>query len=307
MSDLYSSNVGQIHGNMVNKQIASFNRNVTNSNNDLAIKISGLKEQQKENEYLGSAKNLVSSAYSGAAYSTKLAEHTAYAKAGGTGFGIKAAVRNLRGNPTGSLEKISNRVIERVNPEGIQAALDQPVAPLDAHVEEHGVGGEERMENPMAEGREVTQAEHGEEMASTLGREGTTALEEGGEALASTGKWVGKLGKGLGIVGGLAAGGSAIYDDFKPGHFDKLNTAEKIGNVMQIGGAVLDVAGTLAPPLALLGGAVDILAGIIGGAGNIAEGEKSADDLDKEEESKKQVQAVSSKVGAQQITTGRTI
>lgn len=306
--DLYSSNVSQMHGNMRQKEISAFNDRVANSNNDLALKIAGLKEQQTENEYLGGAKNLVSSAYSGVAYNTKLAEHLAYTKAGNTGFGVKYAARNLKGNLDGALESIGNKVVERVNPAGVQEALMPVQSPLDAHIEQHGTPASEAVENPMAEGRNISQAEHGEQMASSLESGGASALEEGGQALATTSKWAGKLGKGLGIVGGLAAGGMAIADDFKGGfHIAGDNLAENIGNVMQIGGAVLDVAGTLAPPLALLGGAVDILAGIIGGAGNIAQGEVEADKLDKQESSAKQVKQEVSSVGAQQITTGRTM
>lgn len=306
--DLYSNNVSQIHGNMRNESIAQFNRNVINANNELATTIQGLKEQQKENEYLSSAKNLVSSAYSGGAYATKLAEHKAFTEAGGTGLGLKQAYRNLRANPEGALESLSNRVVERVNPEGLQQSLNKVKSPLDTHVE-----GLRNTINPVnevrAEGRAISQAEHGEQMASALGREGVSVAEGGAEALASTGKWVGKLGKGLGIAGGIATGGMAIADDFKGGHFHIAgqNTAEKIANVGQIIGAGLDVVGTIAPPLALLGGAVDILSGIIGGAGNIAEGEKGEQDLDKQEKEKTQKKMELSSVGAQQITTGRTM
>jgi len=307
--DLYSSNVGSIHGNMRNKARAEYNSHIIDNNNALANTIAGLKEQQKENEYLSSAKNLVSSAYSGGAYATKLAEHKAFTEAGGSGFGIKQAYRNLRANPEGSLEAISNRVVERVNPEGVQQSLSQAQSPLDAHVEEHGTPSSEAVDNPMAEGRAgVSEAEHGEEMASSLGREGVSSVEGGAEALASTGKWVGRVGKGLGIAGGLATGGMALADDFKGGfHIAGHNTAEKIANVGQIIGAGLDVVGTIAPPLALLGGVVDILSGIIGGAGNIEEGEDAEKKLDKQEVEQKQKEVEVSSVGAQQITTGRTM
>ena len=306
--DLYSNNVSQIHGNMRNSSIAQFNRNVINANNELATTIQGLKAQQKENEYLSSAKNLVSSAYSGGAYATKLAEHQAFTEAGGSGLGLKQAYRNLRSNPEGALESLSNKMVERVNPEGLQQSLTKVKSPLDTHVE-----GLSKSINPVnevrTEGRAISQAEHGEQMASALGKEGVSVAEGGAEALASTGKWVGKLGKGLGIAGGIATGGMAIADDFKGGHFHIAgqNTAEKIANVGQIIGAGLDVVGTIAPPLALLGGAVDILSGIIGGAGNIAEGEKGEQDLDKQQQEKTQKKMELSSVGAQQITTGRTM
>ena len=142
-------------------------------------------------------------------------------------------------------------MVEKVNPEGLQQTLNKVKSPLDTHVE-----GLRNTINPVnevgAEGRMgISQAEHGEQMASALGREGTSVAEAGGEALASTGKWVGKLGKGLGIAGGIATGGMAIADDFKGGHFHIAgqNTAEKIANVGQIIGAGLDVVGTIAPPL----------------------------------------------------------
>lgn len=306
MSDLYSSNVANIHGNMRNEAISSYNRNVINANNSLATTIQGLKQQQKENEYLSSAKNLVSSVYSGGAYSTKLADHTAFVKAGGSTTGLPEIADAFRKNPSDMLEKMGNKALERANPEGVAEAVRSTVSsPLDEHI-----ASNTRELNPSsveAEGRVgVSEAEHTEQMGSSLGREGVSALE-GGSELASTGKWVGRVGKGLGIAGGIATGGMAIVEDMKPGHWDKMNTAEKVANVGQIIGAGLDVVGTIAPPIALVGGVVDILSGIIGGAGNIEAGDDEEKAYDKEEQDNKQATIETGVVGGGQITTGRTM
>ena len=146
----------------------------------------------------------------------------------------------------------------------------------------------------------------------TLGQSGDTLTIPTGASLSlpggSNGQALTTDGSGtlsFSTVGGVMTPAFEAYKASSSNVSD--NTAEKIANVGQIIGAGLDVVGTIAPPLALLGGAVDILSGIIGGAGNIAEGEKAEETLDKQEELQKQKKMEKSVVGAQQITTTRTM
>ena len=90
----------------------------------------------------------------------------------------------------------------------------------------------------------------GEAAAKTLG---SSALELGGKVL------------GGGIAAGI--GGFDLYKDFAAGHVVGDNWEAKTSNILQIGGAVADVVGTVFPPAALLGGVVDVAAGIFGEVG----------------------------------------
>lgn len=295
--DLFSSNVGSIHGNMLDSKFAQVNAGINNANNQLADTITGLKEQQKENEYLSSAKNLVSSAYSGGAYNTKLEAYKQFVAEGGQGLGLKQAGREAVQEIRSTGEGL------RDAGKGIKEAVFSK-SPLDEHISTSKITTAGEM---GAEGRTgLTHAEHVEEMGSKLIKGG---LQEGEEFVGKAGNLAGKLGKGLGIAGGLATGGMALFDDFKGGsfHLQGDNTAEKIANAGQIIGAGLDVIGTIAPPIALIGGAVDILSGIIGGVGSIEEGGEKEKELDKQGEQQKQKLQAPSVVGSQQITTGRTI
>jgi hypothetical protein len=295
--DLFSSNVGSIHGNMLDSKFAQVNAGINNANNQLADTITGLKEQQKENEYLSSAKNLVSSAYSGGAYNTKLEAYKKFVDEGGQGLGLKQAGREAVQEIRSTGEGL------RDAGKGIKEAVFSK-SPLDEHISTSKITTAGEM---GAEGRTgLSHAEHVEEMGSKLIKGG---LQEGEEFVGKAGNLAGKLGKGLGIAGGLATGGMALFDDFKGGNFHLQgdNTAEKIANAGQIIGAGLDVIGTVAPPIALIGGAVDILSGIIGGVGSIEEGGEKEKELDKQGEQQKQKLVAPSVVGSQQITTGRTI
>lgn len=295
--DLFSTNAGHMHGNMIDSRIAQVNAGIINANNQLADTITGLKEQQKENEYLSSAKNLVSSAYSGGAYNTKLEAYKQFVAEGGKGLGLKQAGREAVQEIRSTGEGLRDAGM------GIKEAVFSK-SPLDEHISTSKITTAGEM---GAEGRTgLSHAEHVEEMGSKLVKGG---LQEGEELVGKVSGVAGKLGKGLGIAGGLATGGMALFDDFKGGNFHLQgdNTAEKIANAGQIIGAGLDVIGTVAPPVALLGGAVDILSGIIGGVGSIEEGGEKEKQLDKQGEKQKQKLQVASVVGSAPITTGRTI
>ncbi len=296
--DLFSSNVGSIHGNMIDSKIAQVNSGIANANNQLADTITGLKEQQKENEYLSSAKNLVSSAYAGGAYNTKLEAYKQFVAEGGQGLGLKQAGREAVQEIRSTGEGL------RDAGKGIKEAVFSK-SPLDEHISTSRITS--ATGTAGAEGRAgLSHAEHAEEMGSKLVKGG---IQEGEELVGKVGGVAGKLGKGLGIAGGLATGGMALFDDFKGGNFHLQgdNTAEKIANAGQIIGAGLDVIGTVAPPIALLGGAVDILSGIIGGVGSIEEGGAKEKELDKQGEEQKQKLQAPSVVGSGPISTGRTI
>ena len=74
--------------------------------------------------------------------------------------------------------------------------------------------------------------------------------------------------------------GMDIYKDIKAGGIAGDNWASKASNVLQIGGEIADIGGTIFPPLALLGGVADIAAGVSGEVGDLIDSGKqdTADD-----------------------------
>ena len=107
------------------------------------------------------------------------------------------------------------------------------------------------------------------------------------KALNITDETAEKLGKFGGIAGGLTQAGMAIAQDVQKGNWDKMNGAEKFGNVANIvgGGAealggVLDATGigaTIGVPLQVFGGLSNLVGGIFSTSGDIvAEGKKKA-------------------------------
>lgn len=130
------------------------------------------------------------------------------------------------------------------------------------------------------------------------------SLEEGGATLSS------KIGatalKGLGGATAVATAGYDIYEDFAGGkgfHLAGDNWASKASNVLQIGGAIADLGGTVFPPLAVLGGIADITAGVFGEIGSVMDDEQKekSDDQLKQQETEQQV-AVSAQGP---VTTGQ--
>ena len=111
--------------------------------------------------------------------------------------------------------------------------------------------------------------------------EDTRDLSEG-ESLATD--FASKGMKALGGLGALAVGGYDIYKDVKSiedGHgIAGDNWAEKTQNILQIGGAISDLGGTVFPPLAVVGGVLDIASGVFGEVGGAIDEKKQEGDDD---------------------------
>ncbi len=110
-------------------------------------------------------------------------------------------------------------------------------------------------------------------------------------------------GKGIGEITSVGLAGMDIYKDIKAGGIAGDNWASKSANVLQIGGAIADLGGTIFPPLALLGGALDIASGVSGEIGDMIDDgkqEQKTDDLQKSQ-TETQIQQVQQ----QPVSTGR--
>lgn len=128
------------------------------------------------------------------------------------------------------------------------------------------------------------------------------ALSEGAEGTAGEfGKFAGAAAEGVGALAAAGVGGFDIYQDIKAGGIAGDNWASKASNVLQIGGAIADIGGTVFPPLALLGGVTDIVGGIAGEIGEkIDEGKEKSEDQELQESETEQKQAIA--VQAPQVT-----
>lgn len=274
--DLYSSDVGAIQeGNMRTKAVTDANKAVKAHNDDVAVQIKGLKAQAQSSES-----------------STLMGEATQQFWASGKIPGAAKAfsdwqtgATDFRGNPIGALKDTAGK-LAGTNPTTStvgEATPEAPEAPPEGAPPEGG-----------AEGAEGAGEGVGEE-----------ALEGGGEALgeetAETG--LSTLGKGLSGVTALATGGFDIYQDVKAGGIAGDNWASKTSNILQIGGAIADLGGTVFPPLAIVGGVADIAAGVFGEVGAVKDEGKKESDLDTtQQQDTETTQTVSEQ---QQATTGR--
>jgi hypothetical protein len=130
-------------------------------------------------------------------------------------------------------------------------------------------------------------------VAKGLAKEGENLVED-----TALGKAIGKVG----VLGSTALGGMDLYEDIKSKSIQGNNTWEKAGNLLQIGGTIGDMVGTVLPPAKLVGGVLDLASGITESIGEKLDEDKEADDL------KTQQQAETQKtigVAPQTIATGR--
>ena len=74
-----------------------------------------------------------------------------------------------------------------------------------------------------------------------------------------------------------------IYQDVKAGGIAGNNNWEKAGNLLQIGGSISDIAGTIFPPAALIGGVLDLAASATDEVGEQLEESKEGDELKKQQ------------------------
>ncbi len=121
-------------------------------------------------------------------------------------------------------------------------------------------------------------------------------LSEGSKTAGGLGDFADVASKGVGALAAAGIGGYDIYQDFQGGkfHISGDNWASKASNVLQIGGAIADIGGTVFPPLALIGGVADIAGGISGEIGEkIDEGKEKSEDEQMQQENTEKVQAVS--------------
>lgn len=270
--DLYSADVGAIQqGNMRTQMTIDANDKVREHNNDLAGQISKLKSQEKSAD---------------------------------TEEGIKDAIGGFiaSGKIKGKVKDYQNWVAKRT--------ASNPTTQANNELSENA--DKSATAPPTKEDPSTTLKDEGDGVfSSEAPLEGET---EGAMSRAKTGiknalgvsdEALETAGKGIGEIGSIGMAGMDIYKDFQGGKFHIAgdNWASKTANVLQIGGAIADVGGTIFPPLALLGGAVDIASGVSGEIGDLIDSGKQDKETDKlQQQQTEQTQTIQAPTPA---STGR--
>lgn len=290
--DLYGADGNAVAmGNARRQQVRDLNERIKAHNDDVADKISGLKDQEANTKTLTDLKATGQALWTGKGMPDRLKAFNDY----------YSKDNPKTGNPTSEAT-----ATQRSNTTSIEDDADEPL-----------------FENPPAEpvaegsnaGRSVSaEAEHvlggeagaGEEASSLLSKGMGKLGEEGAEmtmgGLAKTG--LKKLGAGAGIIGEEVSGGIDLYDDIKAGGIAGNNNWEKAGNVLQIGASISDLVGLAFPPAKLLGGVLDLASAGVNQVGE-SEDTTDADKLDQEQQQQTETQVDAPRQSV--ITTGRTM
>ena len=132
-------------------------------------------------------------------------------------------------------------------------------------------------EGTPAQGSSDTAPTAADHEAATVGEDGAgksgSMIHDGLKAATGlSDEAIEKVGKGAGVLGAAATGGLDVYQDIKQGKIAGDNGWEKAANVVNIGGAISDIAGAAFPPAELLGGFLDLIGGGLDAIGEAVEG-----------------------------------
>jgi len=267
--DLYSADVGAIQeGNMRSQAVMNANNKVREHNNNLAGQIASLKSSQKTGDVVEGLKDAIGGTIASGKIAGKVQafkDWTASQKAS---------------NPT---SQATNELSETAD----QAPTEPPTTEEPGKLTDVGDGVFES-EGAVADSQKGALSRAGKSIKSSLG--------VSDEALETAGK-------GVGEIASVGMAGMDIYKDIKAGGIAGDNWASKASNVLQIGGAIADLGGTVFPPLALLGGTLDIASGVSGEVGDLIDSGKQDQETDKlQQQQTEQIQTIQD---TQPASTGR--
>jgi len=267
--DLYSADVGAIQeGNMRSQAVMNANNKVREHNNNLAGQIASLKSSQKTGDVVEGLKDAIGGTIASGKIAGKVQAYKDWTA------GQKAS------NPT---SQATNELSETAD----QAPTEPPTTEEPGKLTDVGDGVFES-EGAVADSQKGALSRAGKSIKSSLG--------VSDEALETAGKGVGELAS-------VGMAGMDIYKDIKAGGIAGDNWASKASNVLQIGGAIADLGGTVFPPLALLGGTLDIASGVSGEVGDLIDSGKQDQETDKlQQQQTEQTQTIQD---TQPASTGR--
>ena len=319
--DLYGTNNAAISmGNSRRQEVRDMNERIKQHNVDIVNQISGLKDQVKTTASIQQAQDTAKALWTGSKMPDKIKAYKDYklaqaAKTAGGAESGEGLISGLKTSAKGAVSDImsgardaagqavsqaTGAVSEAINGAKVTATGAVSGATRSLGDATGAVSGVTRsLGDAVEEGglaRSATQA--GESAAgdiaeslSNAGAKGvgsaiaTAAKSGGGEVAESLGsKVAGGLGKAAGGAFGGAMAGLDIYEDIKSKGIAGNNNWEKAGNLLQIGGGIADLAGMAFPPLALLGGVLDLASGATEAVGEKLDADKTASDLSKQQQ-----------------------
>jgi len=238
-------------GNSRRQAVRDLNERIREHNDSVADQIQSAKEQVKTANTIKQAQDSAQALWKGSKMPDAIKSYKDYK--------AKKLAEKQGTNPTDDFEN-SNK------PDTTSATAD---------AETPATTTTEPPAEPVAEGSPTNDAgavastsEEAEQGGSRLvkGLVKTGALSE--EGAGKLGRAAGIAGEGAGALMSAAVGGMDVYNDFKGGfHIAGNNWEEKTSNILQIGGSIADIVGTVYPPAKLIGGVLDLSAGAIGEVG----------------------------------------
>ena len=280
MADLFGVNGNAVAmGNARMQSVRDFNDRVREHNQNVTDQIQGLREAQKSADTIQAIKTQAVNLWTAKDIPGKVNEFNKY-------FADRSAGRAAASNPVANTV---NNLREQAGSatDGFLSQAKQSTQAVREAVSEGANAAE-------------TVSDVAKTAESAVGKGLTTALS-GAEGAAS--KVSGVIGK-AGVLGSAALGGMDLYEDIKGDGIQGNNNWEKAGNLLQIGGTIGDLAGTIFPPAKLIGGVLDLASGLTDTVGQKLDEDKQGSDL-KTQQAQETEKTIATPV-AETITTGRT-
>lgn len=280
--DLYGTSGNAIaQGNMRTQQVRDLNDRIREHNQDIANKIQGLKEQTQTADTVNQALETGKTLWEGSKMPQAIQTYQSWKAGKITGTSPEEAFNKFLSNSA----KTNNPIASAMNPNQIKSTIGSAIS--------------EGSPSGLSVSEEASQVVEGANSKLTQGITNTVKDAVEGSAIS-------KLGKGLGTIGAVAQGGMDLYQDFKGGSFHLAgdNWEQKTGNALNLAGSVADVAGTFYPPLAIIGGALDLTSSAFDMIGNKVSEDKKMSDLQQEQQNETVSEVATP--AQQTVATGRT-
>lgn len=264
--DLYGTNGAAVAmGNARRQQVRELNERIQQHNTDVSNQLAELADQKKTSEKIRDAQQTAQALWTGSHMPDKIKKFNDWKAA-------REAKQQAKANPISNEASEQAERVEEAGPPA-EVAAPEPQAPSADDITTRTGAAAPEAEEGLTDIARTTAGNVGE-AAAAEGLSGVkTALKEGAV------KALGKVATAGGGIMAAAQGGLDIYEDVQAKGIAGNNNWEKAGNILQIGGSIADVAGTIYPPAALLGGVLDLAAAATDEIGEKKEEDQETDDL----------------------------
>lgn len=274
MNNIYGTSSGAVSmGNARMSQVRDLNQRIKEHNDDIANQVTQAKDQIQTTDTIKTAKDTAQNLWTGANMPDKIKSYNEWSNA-------KTAT-----NPTTQALSVKDKLFGKIETSAQTPESIPDTPPTTALAEGTGTGATVLEQNATADSKLAD------------GLKGSAGLTEEGASK------LGKLAGGAGVLASAAVGGMDLYNDFKGSpHLTGNNGWEKAGNLLQIGGSIGDVVGTVYPPAKLIGGILDLASGALNEVGEATDTtEADKEDAIQQTQTETQVEAPP----PQTLTTGR--